>query len=1128
MRRAAICLGPVIIAAITGVWLHAPERLAAAPPASVIGRLPLHFVPNRGQADPGVRFLANSPGLPLAFRDRGVDVAGVRLRFEGRRVHSHAAERMPLRGQVNYLLGNDPRKWVTGVPTYAELVYRDLYPGIDVVYSGRGPSVESTFVINPGARPKDVRVKCEGAASVSVDSAGNLVLEARTGRITQSKPRAFQVVQGTEREVAACFRTDHLSYGFDVTGWYDPALPLYIDPILAFSSYLGGSGEDAAHAVAADSSGQVYVTGYTDSSDFPTQSALQPYTKGGGDAFVTKISSDGKTLMYSTYLGGSLYDVASAIAVDSAGAAYVTGQTFSTDFPLAASFRNFNSGMGDAFVTKLSATGTLVYSTYLGGMGSDVATGIAVDASGYAYVTGQTYSVNFPLALSYQSLLKGTADAFVTKFNQAGNSLVYSTYLGGYGIDGANAIAVDSSGQAHITGVTGSVDFPRQNPLQSRLLGINDAFVTKLSAQGYTLIYSTYLGGSQDEAGDAIAVDSSGAAVTGFTSSQDFPTSSAYQSSMKGVTDAFLTLLTPEGAPGAFSTYLGGSGQDEGTGVGRNANGDCFVAGLTYSTDFPVVNPLQYSLSGDVDAFVTQFSSGGAVVPFSTYFGGQDSDEALGMALDSSGRIYVAGLTNSSDFPTRDAQQQFAGGGTSDGFYMRLDPTEITSLVTLFFPRLVTHQGSSPQSSDYTGVAVANLGKTNARLTFTAYDTTGRLISGSGITNPVVEQLAPGAQLASLDTEVFGNGLAARDTVGWFKLESTSAQTVGFFLAFNGSLDVQDGADASVRTMTDFILPEVEAAPGFTQVFLANPGASPATIGIELVNADGSGAATATRLLGGSGVLAESVTSLFPSASITGDQYLRVTSNQGLVPFEFMGRNGQYVQGLNGQDLSGGASTVYSPQYVIGGDWWTALSVVNLQNVRANATARFVKEDGSLLGNEDARFAAERQGAHYGSGLLRSAALERASAGVRRDRGCRGESERVGGLRRSCAGRVLERAAADVAGADVGRIQPGCERSDVLHRAGDREPEPRAGRGAAAGLRRPGAPGEIRAGHDRSQGPQFQTPDAVFRGSAGHERRVFHAEVGKQPDELRDVRHQHPLDTVGSPCPDWAVVPRSR
>jgi hypothetical protein len=914
-----------------------------------MGRLPLHFVPNRGQADPGIRYLANSPRLQLAFRDSGVDVADVRLRFEGERAGARAAARMPLRGKVNYILHNDPRKWVLGVPTYAELVYKDLYPGIDVIYSGRGPSVESTFVVGPGARPEAVRVKCEGAKAVSVDSAGNLLLEASAGRITQSKPRAFQVVNTSEREVPVRFKTDRLSYGFDVAGGYDPALPLYIDPILAFSSYIGGSGEDAAHAVAVDSGGQIYITGYTDSTNFPTQSAFQPYAPGAGDAYVTKIASDGSTLIYSTYLGGSLLDVASAIAVDSAGSAYIAGQTYSTDFPLAASFRNFNAGMGDAFVTKLSASGALVYSTYLGGMGSDVATGIAVDSGSYAYVAGQTYSVNFPLALSYQSSLHGYADAFVTKFYQAGNSLVYSTYLGGYGIDGANAIAVDSSGQAHITGVTGSVDFPLQNPTQSRLLGVNDAFVTKFSAQGYTLVYSTYLGGSQDEAGDAIAVDSNGASVTGFTSSQDFRTASAYQSSLKGATDAFLTLLTPDGMPGAFSTYLGGSGQDEGTAVGRNANGDYFVAGITYSTDFPVANPLQFSLAGDSDAFVTQFASGGSVIPFSSYFGGEDSDEALGMVLDGSGRLYVAGVTNSTDFPTDQAQQPFYGGGYSDGFYLRLDPTDITSLVTLFFPRLVTHQGSTPQSSDYTGVAVANLGKTNARLTFTAYDTTGRLITGSGITNPAIWPLAPGAQLASLDTEIFGSGLAARDTVGWFKLESTSAQTVGFFLAFNGSLDVQDGADANFKTMTDFILPEVEAPPGFTQIFVANPGTSPATVGLELVSADGNTVATATRLLAGSGVLAEYVSALFPGAAITGNEYLRGTSNQGVVPFEFMGKTGVYVQGLNGQELSGGTSTVYSPQYVIGGDWWTALSVVNHENVPTSATAKFVKEDGTLL-----------------------------------------------------------------------------------------------------------------------------------------------------------------------------------
>ena len=914
--------------------------------------MPLHFVPNRGQADPGIRYLANSAGLQLAFRDGGVDVADVRLRFEGQRIGAHAAERMPMRGKVNYILGNDPRKWVLGVPTYQELIQKNLYPGIDVIYSGRGSSVESTFVIGPGARPKDVRVKCDGATSMSVAASGNLILEAPSVRITQSKPRAFQLVQNGEREVAVRFKTGQMSYGFDVTGAYDPTLPLYIDPILAFSSYLGGTGEDAAHAIAADSSGQIYITGYTDSTFFPVQSAFQPHAQGAGDAFVTKIASDGSTLIYSTYLGGSLTDVSSAIAVDSAGAAYIAGQTYSTDFPLASAFRNANFGLGDAFVTKLSAAGTLVYSTYLGGMGADIATGIAVDSSGSAYVTGQTYSVNFPLGLSYQSSLKGMADAFVTKFSVSGQNLEYSTYLGGYGIDGANAIAVDSSGQAHVTGVTSSVDFPLQNPLQSRLLGINDAFVTKLSGQGYTLVYSTYLGGSQEEAGNAIAVDPDGASVTGFTGSQDFPTASAYQRSLKGGTDAFLTLLTRDGAPGAFSTYLGGSGQDEGTGVGRNANGDYFVAGITYSTDFPVANALQYSLSGDSDAFVTQFIAGGGVIPFSSYFGGQDSDSALGMALDGSGRLYVAGVTNSTDFPTQQAQQQFYGGGYSDGFYFRLDPTDITSLSTLFFPRLVTHQGSTAESSDYTGIAVANLGKANARLTFTAYDMAGRLITGSGITNPAVWPLAPGAQLASLDTEIFGNGLAAMDTVGWFKLESTSAQTAGFFLAFNGSLDVQDGADATVKTMTDFILPEVEAPPGFTQVFLANPGMTAATIGLELVGSDGRTVATVTRLLGASGVLAEDITTLFPSASITGNEYLRGTSNQGVVPFEFLGKTGHYVQGMNGQELSGGATTVYSPQYVIGGSWWTALSVVNLENVRGSAIAKFVKEDGTLLGTK--------------------------------------------------------------------------------------------------------------------------------------------------------------------------------
>ncbi|NWG11991.1 MAG: SBBP repeat-containing protein [Acidobacteria bacterium] len=717
-----------------------------------------------------------------------------------------------------------------------------------------------------------------------------------------------------------------LAFGADTSG-------------VGFSSFLGGSGEDAAHAIALDSQGNIHIAGYTGS--------------GNGDAFVRKISADGRTVLYDVILGGSGKDVASAIAVDSTGAAYVAGLTYSSNFPLASAYRNFNSGNGDAFVTKLSPSGQPVFSTYLGGPSYDAATGIAVDSNNQAYVVGQTSSPTFPVYLAFQSSLRGEADAFVAKFGVSGLSLTFCTYLGGSDIDGANAVAVDASGQAHVAGLTGSANFPLQNPVQGTLSGLTDVFVAKLTVQGSSLVYSTFVGGSGSDAAYAIAVDGEGAWVTGVTGSANFPTKNAFQSSLRGGTDAFVAHLTAAGALGTFSTYLGGLGNDEGTAITRDSKGRCSVAGLTYSSDFPTANAVQTGAAGDADAFIGRLAPGGNTLLFSTYYGGRNKDVALGMATDSAGRAYVAGTTKSPDFPTVLALQPSYGGGDSDGFFMRLDPADSLYPATLYYPRLVTDDGAGPETSEYTGFAVANLSPTNAAVRFTAYDTLGRPIGGSGIANPAVLQLPAKSQLAMIDTQIFGPGLTARKPIGWIIMESTVAETAGFFLAFNGRLDVLDGADVSDRTMAEFVLPEVQDQ-GFTQLWVANPNSVPVTLALELVESSGVTLASAVRTLGTNGLLSDTVTALFPGVPMDMSMHVRgKTAGLGVVPFEFFGKAGKYVQGMNGQDVTAGAKTVYSPQYVVGGPWRTALSIVNYEAVRGTIQARLVSDEGAILGSRE-------------------------------------------------------------------------------------------------------------------------------------------------------------------------------
>ncbi len=473
----------------------------------------------------------------------------IKANFVGSNPNPHMVGEEMIEYKCNYFLGNDPAKWRTDVPNYSAVVYEEIYPGIDLKYYGNGKQMEYDFIVSPGADPSQIMVRYEGAKSLSVDAAGRLVVETEWGEVIEQRPVVYQVSGGDRVSLAGEYvLKGDKGFGFELPDGYDRDLPLVIDPTLVYSTYLGGSGDDYwGSGIAVDNSGYVYVTGATDSPDFPTTpDAYDTIYNGSNDAFVTKLSIAGNSLIYSTYLGGNDYDRGSGIAVDDSGCAYVTGPTDSDDFPTFNPYQT-DQDTTDVFVTKLSSAGnSLIYSTYLGGSGYEWGSGIAVDNSGGAYITGGTYSTDFPTVNPYQTYQDGL-NAFVTKLSSAGSSLIYSTYLGGSGHDRGHDIALDNSGCAYVTGMTHSSDFPTENPYQT-YQGGGDVFVTRLSSSGTSLVYSTYLGGNLTDVGFGIAVDGSGAAyVTGWTASLDFPsTLDAYDTSYNGNGngDAFVAKLS--------------------------------------------------------------------------------------------------------------------------------------------------------------------------------------------------------------------------------------------------------------------------------------------------------------------------------------------------------------------------------------------------------------------------------------------------------------------------------------------------------------------------------------------------------------------------------------------------------
>lgn len=635
-----------------------------------------------------------------------------------------SAEELP--GKVNYFSGSDPSEWRTDVPTYARVSYDQVYPGVDIVYYGNQRQLEYDFIVAPGSDPRVIKLQFDGADKVLLDATGDLLLSLGESVVRQPKPLVYQEVSGERRAIEGGYTVDkNRAVGLAI-GEYDRSLPLVIDPVLVYSTYLGGTDGEQALEIAIDPAGNAYVTGFTHSTNFPTANAFQAANGGFQDAFVTKINAAGTAFIYSTYLGGSSGEQARGIAVDSSGNAYVTGFTGSTNFPIANAIQStLDVGGQDAFVTKLNATGSaLVYSTFLGGVGpfnsAEFGEDIAVDSAGNAYVTGSTFSNNFPVVNAVQATFGGFTDAYVTKINAAGTALVFSTYLGGSESEIGEGINVDSAGNVYITGDTRSTNFPTANAVQAASGGDQDAFVTKLNAAGSAFVYSTYLGGSAQDDGEAIAPDSSGNTyLTGNTFSTNFPVANALQPVHGGgvIQDAFVTKINATGSALVYSTYLGGTGGEIGFGIAVDAAGNAYIAGGTGSfTSFPTANAIQCTSGGAQDVFVTKLNSSGSAFIFSTYLGGSGSENGRGIAIDSSGGMYVGGFTRSSDFPTVNPIQSAFGGDAvfGDAFVTKLSDTSTLPASSLQFSQATYNVN---EDVTFVNVTVQRSGDTSGAVT---------------------------------------------------------------------------------------------------------------------------------------------------------------------------------------------------------------------------------------------------------------------------------------------------------------------------------------------------------------------------------------------------------------------------
>ncbi len=668
-------------------------------------RFPLTFVENRGQWSDHVKFRSDIGGATVWFtadkvvfqlsrrmpgatsqinpldprsnnvfsKDGGIPRQSIAysVSIEGANASATVEGNQAHTGNFNYLVGPSPATWRTNVSAYSAISYRDIYPGIDLIYRGADDHLEYDFAVKPGVDPSQISLRFDGVNSLSVDPSGALLVNTDWGTLIERAPRVTQRDNGVDHEISSEYQLiGNQAVRFKLGKNYDPTLPTLIDPVLSFSSLLGGSSDDYGTGVAVDTAGCVYIAGYTSSSNFPIVGAYDPSANGSFDAFVTKISPNGSTIIYSTYVGGSNDDRVSKMAVTPSGQATVVGYTVSTDFPTQSAYDNSANGLQDIFAFRLSSAGdALLFSTYLGGSSDERGFDIAIDASGRTYIAGETNSSDIPTPSGYDISKNAGFDAYIARLSANGTSLEYGTYLGGNSSEGAFGIAVDNGNVAYVTGYTNSPDFPMASAYDPSHNFDYDVFVSKLSSSGGSLSYSTFLGGTGTEWATSIARDgANNMYITGLTTSNLFPTINAYDNSFSAVFDAFVTKIAASGTSLSYSTYLGSGGADEGLAISVDPLDQAVVAGFTNSSNFPTLDAVRPLYSGLEDMFITKFKAAGNQLLYSTYLGGSDDDEAVGVTCDQFGNAIVAGFTVSSGFPLASAMDSTANGGVDVAF----------------------------------------------------------------------------------------------------------------------------------------------------------------------------------------------------------------------------------------------------------------------------------------------------------------------------------------------------------------------------------------------------------------------------------------------------------------------------
>jgi len=709
---------------------------------------PLTFTENQGQWNARVKFRAETGNTTMWITRTGVcyqfvrpqpkaDQLVVRATVVGANPSPNIVGEKATSHKCHYFINDDSSRWRDNVPSYREVVFKDIYDGIDLKYYFSGTCMEYDFIVSPDADVTQIAIRYDGIEPLSVSETGELVVETAWGTMTEMAPVVYQTAGDQTTRISGRFRlmSDNV-FGFELGDDYNPASAVVIDPVLSFSTYLGGSGDDEGRAITVDAERNIYVTGSTTSADFPTESPIHD-RRAQKDAFISKFDRWGD-LVYSTYLGGGGDDIGRGIAVDAYGYVYVTGSTASEYFPTVNPYKDGPLTCdGDAFVSKLSPTGdTLIFSTYLGGGSADWGIGIAVDELGYVYVGGMAQSSDFPTVNPYQTF-QGARDACVTKFHPAGDSLIYSTCLGGSNIETAWGMALGSDGSVYITGQTNSTDYPTVNAYQTDQ-GNEDVFLTRLNASGDNVIYSTYLGGGLMDVGTSVDVDDTGNAyLTGWTQSFDFPLLNQYQFN-KNYDDVFVTKFNSSGGV-VYSTYLGGNSYEVGWGIEVDATGHAYVTGWTRSTDFPTLDPIQTHQDTN-DVFLTKLNPIGNGLVFSTYLGGNGDDWAWGLALDIFGNPYITGRTRSTDFPTEHPYQAYQG--EADAFVAATWglAVSVEDQTDSYPERFSLHQ-NAPNPFNPTTLIRYEVPSEGGRVLLSIYDVEGRLVCTlvDGVESPGVK-----------------------------------------------------------------------------------------------------------------------------------------------------------------------------------------------------------------------------------------------------------------------------------------------------------------------------------------------------------------------------------------------------